>query len=426
MDVPSKVLNHPLHVPPPYSFSVTSSISESIQTYPPPGSMEYQQKKQTGGFLTANATPNHHLPEVSMGQATSLTMIQPQVGRTSSTSRHPLPSILSQSSVASQAQRLNFATTNSHQTSTPPHTTAHAQNPRPAVTSTSNASQVAENINSNSKAVVVQLIQLYKQYQEANDLQGMARVREQINFLVSAQQKVLAAQNSVVRSGAASIMNGPANQPVSQSFAGYRVGNTVSGTATASETAATATKTMPVVGSSMGAMVPASQAQSQDHQQQADRILSQLSVVGKTSQLPSAQTQQHHQQQLQLNSATPLPVTGGVSVASPAMTKIQESPLMAGFAPRVQRSSGNGVGKGVANIQGDSGSVGSAVRQGVPVVANSAGVQATSGGTGGVAHGLSHMPPSLLGHISSGMSTHTTTSTTTTAYSTPAAQNQSK
>lgn len=402
MDLPSKVSNYPLHVPPPYSVAASSSSS---QTFPQANALEYQQKRQ---FSTANSMSNHHhhLTEMSVAQMASPTMTHPQASRTSNTSRHPLPSILSQSSVVSQAQRINFANTNSLQTSAPPHSIAHAQNPKPAVSSTAKASQVAGNINSSSKAVVVQLIQLYKHYQALNDQQGMVRVREQIDFLVSAQQKILAAQNSVVKSSAAStIVNGPANQPVAGG-----------GTASTAAAAVTATKATPVVVG--GTTVPSSHSQYQEQQQQADRILGQLAAVRKPSQ--SQPPQQHHHQQ-QLTSAPLRQATGGGirSVASSAMTKTQESSSMADF---LQGSSNNGTGHG----RGDSGGDGS-VRPGVAAVSSSVGVQASSGGTGGVGHRLGHMPPSLLGHSSSGsgVSTHTTTATAT-AFSAPASQNLSE
>ena len=58
------------------------------------------------------------------------------------------------------------------------------------------ASKLADSINSSSQSVVHQLKQLYKHYQELNDREGMGRVLDQISLLVSAHQKIFAAQST--------------------------------------------------------------------------------------------------------------------------------------------------------------------------------------------------------------------------------------
>ena len=411
VDHPSKGSNHSFHDPPPYSTGVTSSISEP---FPQVESLEYQQTRQVGGFSVANSMFNyHHLPEKSVRQSTSLTIVtQPQASQTSS--RYPLPSILSQTSVASQAQRLNFSTTtSSHQTPIPSHGTAtgtHAHNSRPAAMPvTSSVSQVADNINSNSKAVVLQLIQLYKQYQLANDQQGMARVREQINFLVSSQQKILAAQNSVINSSAPTIVNGSAKQTVSQTFP-----NKTGSATTSSGMAAATTATKPT-----SAVVPARSTtlhtQAREQQQNADRILSQLAAVVKPSQLL----------QQQITTATPFQASGdnGATVVCSAMSKTGSS-SMAGFCHGLQGSSGNSAEPRLPILQGQ-GNLGIGGGDG-DLVTSAAGMPWSLCHNDGAGQGLSHVPPSLLGHMSSGGSTHGLTTSTTTTLLTSGAQNQSE
>lgn len=56
--------------------------------------------------------------------------------------------------------------------------------------------KLADSINSSSQSVVHQLKQLYKHYQELNDHEGMGRVLDQISLLVSAHQKIFAAQST--------------------------------------------------------------------------------------------------------------------------------------------------------------------------------------------------------------------------------------
>ena len=287
---PAKVLGRPLCSPPPYSLSASSSANQPIQAFAPAVAPSDYQQNVSGNFSASGSVQNnYHLPGVSVGQPTSWTATpQPQTSRAA---RHPLPAILSQPSATSSNQRF-LPAVSSHQTSQMLYSTSHVENAPPpssndahvtsnsatlshkpklaAPPTTSTASQVAESINSNSKAVVIQLIQLYKQYQEANDQQGMARVREQINFLVSAQQKILAAQNSIVRSGANSAMNGPANQP---SVTNQVSGMPVSGV----ETSVGVATTRPVT----------TELNRNEQQQQANKILSHLSALKKSQDQPA-------------------------------------------------------------------------------------------------------------------------------------------
>lgn len=134
------------------------------------------------------------------------------------------------------------------------------------------ASKFADSINSNSKSVVLQLIQLYKQYQELNDREGMGRVHDQLNLLVSAQQKILAAQSTL----------GLNNVPTT-STAGSGVGlsNLLSSQLQPVPKSAT-------VGMLSNKINP-QQPQHQHQQQQANQILSQL-VAAKSSQTTTVST----------------------------------------------------------------------------------------------------------------------------------------
>ena len=107
-------------------------------------------------------------------------------------------------------------------------------------------------------------MQLYKQYQSLNDQQGMKRVRDQLNMLVSAQQKILAAQNNMVKT--------TAERTATETAA-----------STAGSVAGGSTSVQPVVGGRMGG-VSASSAQQPQQQQQAHQILGQLAGIAKGGQ----------------------------------------------------------------------------------------------------------------------------------------------
>ena len=50
--------------------------------------------------------------------------------------------------------------------------------------------------------MVVQLVQLYKHYQQQGDVAGMARVKQQLNSLVASQRKLLSSPSIVTAGGA--------------------------------------------------------------------------------------------------------------------------------------------------------------------------------------------------------------------------------
>ncbi len=152
--------------------------------------------------------------------------------------RQPLPPIMSQSSSPSLPNVVQ---------------TSASQNP--------GLSRSAENVNTNSKSVVLQLMQLYKQYQGLNDQQGMTRVRDQLNLLVSAQQKILAAQNGITKSDGGSPVVSSHSEPAQghqMMSSSPKTGSVVSG---------------------------ANVVQGNQQQQRASRILNQLAMVSSQSQL---------------------------------------------------------------------------------------------------------------------------------------------
>lgn len=219
-----------------------------------------------------------------------------------------------------------------------------------------------------------QLMQMYKQYQGLNDQQGMARVRDQLNLLVSAQQKILSAQNAVAKA------DGEASMPTSSS------GSLSSQLAAPSKSVS--------VGSNREATLQ------QHHQQQANQILTQLAAVTKSSP--------------QQTSSLAWQDDGGADFAPPAY-----SGATTGGSPSGGLSSSTRVTSTVAEWQSG--------RVPTPPLYNEASVATTgtasigssgAGIDGGRATATSNLmqsrappAPSLLGHMGSGSPTTTTTVT---------------
>ncbi len=285
---PPKVLGRPIHSPPPYSSvtATTSSSSHPVRNFSSQSfnSTDYLQKGSPGSFATSNVhnstTNNLHLANTtSIGQANSWAT-KSQASRSESL-HQPGMSVSSVPATSHPTANLHhLATPNAESRSAASQIRNNAHlgsdkavsilksKPAAAAPSVSTPSQVAESINSNSRAVVIQLIQLYKQYQEANDQLGMARVREQINFLVTAQQKILAAKNNILKTTTGTT---PSNS-VSQSLVGSKL--QVGGE--------------PLVGGA-GLRLGSAEGSRSEQQQQANKILGQLAGLKKNQQqLPQA------------------------------------------------------------------------------------------------------------------------------------------
>ena len=227
--------------PPPYDLNGTSSIS--VSTGPSP-SMPHARVSLTSHGYT-NTLPNQF-------PVASQTQLQTGSGRQSQLTQ----------SLTSTSDRTRYSV---------------AQNSAPT-----SASRTADSVNSNSKAVVIQLMQLYKQYQNMNDQQGMARVRNQLSLLVSAQQRILAAQNSLAKTGGTQSSN---------------AGNVATGSSGVdiqpplghqSNVPKTVSMGVNVSGSSNGEIdFPSIQPQQQPYHR-SHRILDQLNMIAKTSQLSSS------------------------------------------------------------------------------------------------------------------------------------------
>jgi hypothetical protein len=131
------------------------------------------------------------------------------------------------------------------------------------------ANKFVDTINSSSQTVVHQLKQLYKHYEERSDREGMGRVLDQISLLVSAQQKIFAAQSNLGSSV-------PATSSATSS------GGTGSFESLPSSQLQPVPKsaTVAVLGNKVG--LQQQQQHQQQSQQQAHQILSQL--VGKNNQ----------------------------------------------------------------------------------------------------------------------------------------------
>ena len=320
---PSKVLAHPTNNPP--SYSSASSVRQPIQAFPQATvSSEYHHQRDTSSSIFptsssihSSSSSSYQFPNTrSVGQSTSWSVAQPPA---SQPAVQALPAALPP---AGLGQKFISVPPASHQSPVSTaafqgenqHLSSQLKNniasnlvnfkPKPAGVPTSTPSQVAESINSNSKAVVIQLIQLYKQYQETNDQQGMTRVREQINFLVSAQQKILAAKNNILKTTSSSAVNGPTTQLMAS-------GNGTSRQSSGGDLSSTG-------GGAQSRPAIMEHSKNDQQQLQASKILEQLSALKK------AQPQ--------------LPMT---SLPAPLSSSQQLSAPLGGISARLQASFGS-------------------------------------------------------------------------------------
>ena len=246
--------------PPPYGFNSTSSesvlplssanVSQSVSqlnAFPVSQSLEPPKPPQAPVLplqSLAQALPSSALPQLSSSQASLL---------------------LAQSSALTQV-----VSSKSQPSTIGGHTTA---------------TKLADSINSNSRSVVLQLMQLYKQYQSLNDRQGMGRVRDQLNFLVSAQQKILAAQNKAT---GVPVSGAPGSQSAQQLSSG------ATGSQSVQQLGSTGGQQLggPSKPLSLPASVPATESSGdssgvQQQQQRATQILGQISAAMKQAPLPT-------------------------------------------------------------------------------------------------------------------------------------------
>jgi len=371
---PTNILAHPNHnpLPPPYSsVSSASSTGRPIQAFPQTVvTSEYHPQKDissrafpassvahnSSASSSSSSSSNYQFPSTrSVGQPTSWSTTQPQASQ---------PAIQAQPAVlppAGLSQKFISAPPASHQL--PVSTTSQGDNnnvsqlkndiasssvnlkPKQAPqVPTSTPSQVAESINSNSKTVVLQLIQLYKQYQETNDQEGVARVREQISFLVTAQQKILAAKNNILKTSSSSVANGPTAQQMTSSNGNSRQQS--SGGGDSSNGGATLLSR------------PATVEHGKNEQQQANKILGQLSALKK------AQNQ--------------MPITS--LPASLSSSQQQPSALLGGISTRLQASFGSNLSAQAVHM-GTGGAAGTGGSRAVPMSAEN--VKVMWSGVGG-------------------------------------------
>lgn len=259
----------------------TTINSNHLESKPPPTSLANTHKL----FLSDSGDPTSIPPPPYNFNPSSML-----IGQSSSQVKQPgsqlAPSPVTQSSQAEKQLQPSLlpslsVNTSRTQSSSQGHTTA---------------TKVADTINSNSRSVVLQLMQLYKQYQALNDRQGMGRVRDQLNLLVSAQQKILAAQNSAGKTDGTSLATSSSGS-VSNQLSHQSSGPSKSASLGASGS----------VGEFIRDGSPSTQQQHQQQQQRANQILGQLAAVKHAPSPPSSST-------------VNMPWQGGVSMTSSSVT----------------------------------------------------------------------------------------------------------
>lgn len=229
----------PPHPPPPYSFNNTSSPPRNVS--PAIGGASVSNGNTTTPFSSTS------LVDLTVGNNSSTVKQSANLSQPASLSQ---PLNLSQQANLPQPSRLQQQPA-----------TGAPQQPAAGSQASGNTSKLADSINSNSRSVVIQLMQLYKQYQSLNDQQGMKRVRDQLNMLVFAQQKILAAQNNMVKTTAER-----------------------TATETTPSTAGSVASAQPVGGRMGGVSVSSAQQPQPPQQQQAQQILGQLAGIAKGGQ----------------------------------------------------------------------------------------------------------------------------------------------
>ena len=283
VQVPSNIRIQPLHSP----------SSSSPSSSPPQNSLSSTQQAVTpiASLLDKGNLPSNHLNTLSVSNSNSSgsTLLPPihisstslpppppynhtpvtSISELSTSLNGPIASGFSNTSpnqfLSSQIPPANEVSSGRQQPPTVVPQMNRTQNSPAAQNSGGPTNKTTDSINHNSKSIMLQLMQLYKQYQGLNDQQGMARVRDRLNLLVSAQQKILAAQNNMIKSEGGN----PSQSLGQQSRTGVGLSTKL-------------TTTMGSIGGQT--LTSQQQVQHQQQEQRANQILSGLSALGKAPQ----------------------------------------------------------------------------------------------------------------------------------------------